>query len=84
MAAKVEVKNSAIPSPETVAALDDVTSLVTSMDLFGSNTKQYKGKEKVKDDTATTPTFCTVPVRYQFKDRKQRVALAQDSAGLCY
>ena len=45
MAARVEGKNSAVPSPETVAALDDVTSLVTSMELFGSNTKQYKGKE---------------------------------------
>jgi hypothetical protein len=47
MAAKVEGKNSAVPSPETVAALDDVTSLVTSMELFGFNTKQYKGKEKM-------------------------------------
>jgi hypothetical protein len=35
MAAKVEGKNSAVPSPETVAALDDVTSLVTSMELEG-------------------------------------------------
>jgi hypothetical protein len=84
MAAKVEGKNSAIPSPETVAALDDVTSLVTSMELFGSNTKQYKGKEKddkEKDDI--TPVFCTVPVRYQFKDREQRVFAEKQLRDLC-
>jgi hypothetical protein len=84
MAAKVEGKNSAVPSPETVAALDDVTSLVTSMELFGSNTKQYKGKEKDgknKDDN--TPTFCTVPVRYQFKDREQRVFAEKQLRDLC-
>jgi len=86
MAAKVEGKNSAVPSPETVAALDDVTSLVTSMELFGSNTKQYKGKEKDgkdKDDKDNTPTFCTVPVRYQFKDREQRVFAEKQLRDLC-
>ncbi len=87
MAAKVEGKNSAIPSPETVAALDDVTSLVTSMELFGSNTKQYKGKEKDKDDKDgkdnQAPTFCTVPVRYQFKDREQRVFAEKQLRDLC-
>jgi hypothetical protein len=86
MAAKVEGKNSAVPSPETVAALDDVTSLVTSMELFGLNTKQYKGKEKDgkdKDDKDNTPTFCTVPVRYQFKDREQRVFAEKQLRDLC-
>jgi hypothetical protein len=84
MAAKVEGKNSAVPSPETVAALDDVTSLVTSMELFGSNTKQYKGKEKDKDDKDNpASTFCTVPVRYQFKDREQRVFAEKQLRDLC-
>jgi hypothetical protein len=84
MAAKVEGKNSAVPSPETVAALDDVTSLVTSMELFGSNTKQYKGKEKDdKDKDDITPAFCTVPVRYQFKDREQRVFAEKQLRDLC-
>jgi hypothetical protein len=86
MAARVEGKNSAVPSPETVAALDDVTSLVTSMELFGSNTKQYKGKEKDKDKDDKdnpAPTFCTVPVRYQFKDREQRVFAEKQLRDLC-
>jgi hypothetical protein len=83
LAAKVEGKNSVVPSPEIVAALDDVTSLVTSMELFGSNTKQYKGKEKDKDDSNPAPTFCTVPVRYQFKDREQRVFAEKQLRDLC-
>jgi hypothetical protein len=83
MAAKVEGKNSVVPSPEIVAALDDVTSLVTSMELFGSNTKQYKGKEKDKDDSTPAPTYCTLPVRYQFKDREQRVFAEKQLRDLC-
>jgi hypothetical protein len=86
MAAKVEGKNSAVPSPETVAALDDVTSLVTNMELYGSNTKQYKGKEgKDKDDNdaGSAPTFCTIPVRYQFKDRDQRIFAEKQLRDLC-
>jgi hypothetical protein len=38
--------------------------MVTSMDFYGSNTKQYTGN--------TDKPFCTVPVRYQFKDRDVR------------
>jgi hypothetical protein len=64
MAAKKESKNSAIPSSDAIAAIDDFTSMVTSMDFYGSNTKQYKGN--------TDKPFCTVPVRYQFKDRDVR------------
>jgi hypothetical protein len=39
--------------------------MVTNMEFFGSNTKQYQGK--------TDSPFCTVPVKYQFKDRDTRV-----------
>jgi hypothetical protein len=38
--------------------------MVTSMDFYGSNTKQYTGN--------TEKPFCTVPVRYHFKDRDVR------------
>jgi hypothetical protein len=69
MAAKNEGKNSSIPSSEAIAVIDDVTSLVTNMEFYGANTKQYKGKESDKEDD-NTPTFCTVPVKYQFKDRE--------------
>ncbi len=68
MAAKVEGKNRSVPSQEVIAVIDDNTSLVTNMEFYGSNTKQYKGKDEDKD-----PSFCTIPVKYQFKDREQRV-----------
>jgi hypothetical protein len=44
MAAKKEGKHSAVPSSDAIAAIDDFSSMVTSMDFYGSNTKQYKGK----------------------------------------
>jgi hypothetical protein len=53
------------------------------MELFGSNTKQYKGKEKDKDDSTPAPTYCTLPVRYQFKDREQRVFAEKQLRDLC-
>jgi hypothetical protein len=49
MAAKVEGKNKTVPSQEVIAVIDDITSLVTNMEFYGSNTKQYKGKEGEKD-----------------------------------
>ncbi len=65
MAARKEGKNSSIPSQDAITAIDDFASMVTNMRFYGSNTKQYKGK--------TNKPFCTVPVRYQFKDRDTRV-----------
>jgi hypothetical protein len=64
MAAAVEGKNRVVPSPDKIESLDDITSMVTNMELYGSSTKQYKGKD--------SSGFCTVPVKYQFKDREQK------------
>jgi hypothetical protein len=64
MAARKESKNSTYPSSDAIVALDDLTSMVTNMEFYGSSTKQYKGK--------TDKPFCTVPVKYQFKDRDVR------------
>jgi hypothetical protein len=64
MAARKEGNRSAVPSQDAIAAIDDFASMVTSMDFYGSNTKQYTGN--------TDKPFCTVPVRYQFKDRDVR------------
>jgi hypothetical protein len=75
MAAKVEGKNSSVPSPDIIAAIDDVTSMVTSMEFYGTNTKEYKGKD--------SSGFCTIPVRYQFKDREQRVFAESQLRDLC-
>jgi len=68
MAANVEAKGRPYPSPDAIAAIDDVTSLVTNMELYGTSTKEYKGKD--------TTGYCTVPVKYQFKDKEQK-ALAE-------
>jgi hypothetical protein len=74
MAAAVEGKKGPVPSQDKIEALDDITSLVTNMEFYGSNTKTYtvKGKDnkdgKGKDDVS----FCTVPVKYQFKDRETK------------
>jgi hypothetical protein len=65
MAARKEGKNSSIPSQDAITAIDDFASMVTKMEFYGSNTKQYKCK--------MDKPFCTVPVRYQFKDRDARV-----------
>jgi hypothetical protein len=64
MAAEKEGKNRTVPSADAVAAIDDLTSLVTNMEFYGNSTKQYKGKGSTG--------FCTIPVRYQFKDKDQR------------
>jgi hypothetical protein len=45
--------------------IDDVTSLVTKMEFYSTSTKEYKGKGSTG--------YCTVPVRYQFKDKEHRV-----------
>jgi len=64
MEAAKEGKGKVVPGQDSVAAIDDVTSMVTNMEFFGSTTKQYKGKDATG--------FCTVPVKYQFKDKDVR------------
>jgi hypothetical protein len=73
MAAAAENRN--FPSPDKIEALDDITSMVTNMELYGSSTKQYTGK----DSTG----FCTVPVRYQFKDRDQKTFAEKTLRDIC-
>ena len=75
MAAAVEGKNRSVPSPDRIKALDDITSMVTNMELYGSSTKQYKGKD--------SPGFCTVPVKYQFKDREQKTFAEKTLRDIC-
>jgi hypothetical protein len=84
MAAKTEGKSNSVPSSEAIAVIDHVTSLVTNMEFFGSNTKQYKGKEGKEDKEGDkAPTFCTVPVKYHFKDREQRVFAEKQLRQVC-
>jgi hypothetical protein len=68
MAAKVENSNTSLPSKETVTAIDDVLSVINDMTLYGSVTKSYNNP---KDEASGS--FCTIPVRYDFKDRETRI-----------
>ncbi len=74
MAAAVEGKKGPVPSQDKIEALDDIASLVTNMEFYGSNTKSYtsKGKEVGKEAGKDAVSFCTVPVKYQFKDRETK------------
>jgi hypothetical protein len=45
MAAHVEGKRGSVPSQDKIEALDDITSMVTNMEFYGTNTKVYKGKD---------------------------------------
>jgi hypothetical protein len=75
MAASAEGKFTSTPSADAIAAIDDVTSMVTNMEFYGSSTKEYKGK----DSTG----FCTVPVRYQFKDKEQKFFAEKKLREIC-
>jgi len=69
-AAEVEGKNK--PSSEAIEALDDVLSIAEGVTLFGRQTKVFKNKVKSADPR--NGTFYTVPIRYEFKDRDQKLA----------
>jgi hypothetical protein len=77
MAASVECKKSSVPSQDKIEALDDITSMVTNMEFFGTNTKVYKGKDGKETG------FCTVPVKYQFKDRDQKTFAEKTLREIC-
>jgi len=69
MAASTEGKFGRIPSNESVAAIDDVLSVVTGMSFYGKATKTYRNPR----DKANSGAFCTVPVKYSFKDKDTRI-----------
>ena len=68
MAAQKEGKSSSTPSDDAVMAIDDVLSVTTGMSFFGSSTKSY---ENPKDKNSGA--FCTLPVKYEFKDKDTRI-----------
>ena len=69
MAASSEGKAGRIPSNESVAAIDDVLSVVTGMAFYGKATKTYRNPK----DKENSGAFCTVPVKYTFKDKDTRI-----------
>ena len=68
MAAAAEGKNGIVPSEDTVTAIDDVLSMVNSMQFYGKSTKTYKNPKDPKSGA-----YCTIPVKYEFKDRDTRI-----------
>ena len=68
MAAKLEGKSTVTPSDDAVTAIDDVLSMTTGMSLFGNATKSYKN---AKD--SNSGAYCTIPVKYSFKDKDTRI-----------
>jgi hypothetical protein len=68
MAAKVEKSTTSIPSRDVVATIDDILSVTKGMTFYGSVTKTYNNpKDKASG------SFCTIPIRYEFKDRETRI-----------
>jgi hypothetical protein len=78
MAAKKEKKNTSIPSEDAVAAIDDCLRATTGMDFFGATTKTYKHPTDPNNGA-----YCTVPVRYQFKDRDDKARAEKILRDLC-
>jgi len=68
MAASKEGKFSCVPSEEAVAAIDDVLSVVKSMQFYGKSTRTYRNPKDPKSGS-----YCTIPVRYEFKDKDTRI-----------
>jgi hypothetical protein len=70
MAAKLEEgNNGSIPCEDTIAAIDDVLGIVEGMDFFGRKTKTYNNSRDPRSGL-----FCTIPIRYRFKDKDDRIA----------
>jgi hypothetical protein len=78
MAAKKEKKNTSIPSEDAVAAIDDCLSATTGMDFFGSTTKTYRNPRD-----PNSAAFCTVPVKYEFKDKDDKARAEKILRDLC-
>lgn len=78
MAAKNENGNSTIPSDDAVAAIDDLLSVTKNMVFFGAKTKTY-----VNNKDPASGSFCTVPVKYEFKDRETRIQAEQTLRARC-
>jgi hypothetical protein len=68
LAAKAEKKTGKIPSEDTQAALEDVLSVATGIHFFGRKTKSFQSSKDPQSGL-----FCTIPVKYDFKDKDDRI-----------
>jgi len=69
MAAEKEGEKTSMPTPATLGRLDDVLSVSKSMSLFGKTTKSYHNPKDPKSGA-----YCTIPVKYEYRDRATRLA----------
>ncbi len=72
MAAKVEKKTPERMSQEIVDQIDDALSMASNVSFFGNSTKTYRNQSD-----PLSGSFCTVPVKYDFKDRDTRARVEQ-------
>jgi hypothetical protein len=68
MAAKVEKRPNSTPSDAAIATIDDVLSVSSGIKFFGSATKSYKNPRDPLQNS-----YCTIPVKYEFKDKDTRI-----------
>jgi hypothetical protein len=68
MAAKVENAKGKIPSVDTLAAIDDVLSVSTGIKFYGRKTKSF-----AKKNDPNSGAYCTLPVRYDFQCKEDRI-----------
>jgi hypothetical protein len=67
-AAELDGMPGKFPKEETIAALDDVLSIVKGMKFYGRATKTYTN---ARDNLSGS--YCTIPVRYDFSDKESRM-----------
>jgi hypothetical protein len=68
MAAKIENSTGKIPSQDTLIAIDDVLSVATGIQFYGRKTKSFS-----KKNDPQSGLFCTIPVRYNFNSKEERI-----------
>jgi hypothetical protein len=61
-------------------ALDDILSC-TKLEFLGSTSRKYFNKKNPKDER--NDTFCTMPVRLEFKDRDTRIEAEKTLRKIC-
>jgi hypothetical protein len=69
LAATKEKKSGSAPCNDTVEAIDDALSVAENVMFFGRGTKTYKN---TKDPLSGS--YCTAPVKYDFKNKDVRFA----------
>jgi len=60
--------SSSTSTDDTVACIDDILSMVKNVTIFGKQTKTYR-----HPSDKASGSYCTVPLRYEFKDKDTRV-----------